>query len=522
MKTVHVGLVALCSFAGAASAQFVPGVTTTTNMGTWSSYSMPNLTNGVGLSALAVTGTHSATFGEMWMSNLITTGWLQFDLGSVIPVSAIAVWNYNSTISLLRGVALMNVSTSTDGVNFNPLSTETPPQGTGQPLPPHLIQANGVPARYVKFDILQNFGTNYTGLSEVQFVAGAGVDIATNTSLGDGCIRTVSSFYEHFATSASFDLANTAITMIPIGNGYLVLPGATSYVAPSATATTLALANNAQAPVTLATPFPYPGGTTTSLSVCSNGHVAVAAGNTTSGTPSVATMLNAPRTAWWNWHDYNPAALGSGPVRFEQIAGVAYVTWAGVYDSGGTTAASANTFQFQFDTGSGLVHLVFQGISAGGNARLVGYSPGGASANPGNTDLSAALPLTFTTGATDVSPLSLTGTTRPIIGTNWTLSVGNVPATGTLGIEVLGASDANIPDLGFAGAPGCSSRASLDLLNVWIVGGATHSYTLALPNSATLVSQHIFTQAVVLQPGVNTLLGGLITSNGIDGKIGDL
>jgi hypothetical protein len=524
MQSVGLGLVGLCALASICSAQFVPGVTTTSGLGTFGTYNILNLTNGVGLSSLTVTATHSTSWQQMWIGNTgVTTGALQFDLGSVLPLSAIAVWNYNdATISVQRGVALMDVSTSLDAINWTPLSTESPPIGTGQPMPPHLIQANGATARYVRFDILQNYGNNYTGLAEVQFVAGAGVNVATNATLGDGCIRARTSFYELFATSAAFDLANSGLTMIPSGGGYLVLPGSAGYVAPSAAATTLALANNAQTSVTLAAPFPYPGGSTTSLSVCANGYVAVAAGNTTSGTPTAATMLAAPQTAWWNWHDYNPQAAGSGQVKFEQVGPVAFVTWDGVFDNGGTTPASASTFQFQLDTASGIVHLVFQATSTGGNARLVGYSPGGASADPGNTDLSAALPLTFTTAANDVQPLVLAGVSRPVIGTTWSLNVSNVPAAGTIGIDVFGVADAGILDLGFLGAPGCGARASLELLNAWVVAGPTHGYSLALPNDPTLVSLHVFTQGVVLQPGVNTLLGGVITSNGIDGRIGDL
>jgi hypothetical protein len=522
MKPV-LAFVAACTVATVCTAQFVPGVTTTTNMGTWSTYSMPNLTNGVGLTSLSVTGTHSATFGEMWMSNTNqTTGWLQFDLASPLPISAIAVWNYNSTISLLRGVQLMDVSTSLDAINWTPLSQQSLPQGTGQPILPHLIQANGVTARYVRFDILSNFGTNYTGLSEVQFVAGAGVNIATNTTIGQGCIRRIASFYESFGTAAAFDLSNSGISMIPNGSGYVVLPGASAFLAPTAAATTLTLANNAQTPITLPAAFPHAGGSATTLSVCSNGYVAIASGNSTSGTPAAATMLSAPQTAWWVWHDFNPAAVGSGQVKYEQAGPLACVTWDGVYDNLGTTPASASTFQLQFDTGSGAVHFVFLTMSTGGTGYLVGYSPGGASVDPGTTDLSAALPATLTLATADLQPLALAGVSRPVIGTNWSLNVTNVPPTGTIGIDVFGLSDPGIVDLGFLGAPGCGARASLDLLNAWIVAGATHGYSLALPNNPAIVGIDLFTQAVVLQPGVNTLLGGVITSNGIDGRIGDL
>jgi hypothetical protein len=161
-------------------------------------------------------------------------------------------------------------------------------------------------------------------------------------------------------------------------------------------------------------------------------------------------------------------------------------------------------------------------MSALGNGYLVGYSPGGTSLDHGNTDLSAALPGSITIGANDVLPLTLTATSRPVIGTTWTLSVTNVPATSPLGIDVWGLSDPNIQDLGFMGAPGCSQRAALDVVNVWIVTGGAHGYALTVPNDPTLVNVHVFTMAAVLQPGVNTMFGGAITSNSIDGRIGDL
>ena len=89
----------------------------------------------------------------------------------------------NSSISLGRGVAVMDVYTSLDGSKYTLLGRETPPQGTNQPLAAHLIQVN-MPARYVKFDILQNYGNNYTGMSEVQFVVGACAGSVTTGGVG--------------------------------------------------------------------------------------------------------------------------------------------------------------------------------------------------------------------------------------------------------------------------------------------------------------------------------------------------
>jgi hypothetical protein len=524
MQSIRIAF-AIGALAAVGSAQIIPGVVTTSSLGTFSTYNLANLTNGIGLSSLDIAATHSVNWQDMWIGGTgITTGQLQFDLGAPQPLAVIAVWNYNSSISTQRGVQNMNVSTSLDAITWTPLSSETLPQAPTPlaALPAHLIAGNSVVARYVQFDILSNYGNNYTGLSEVQFLAGTGSTLGTNTTLGQGCIATRASFYELFAASASFDLANSGLSMIPTGGGYIVVPSASGYVPPSSGATTLVLTDNGQASVTLPAPFAYPGGSTTSLFVAANGNVAVASGNTTTATPSVATMLAATRTAWWAWHDYNPALAGSGQVKYEALGNIAYVTWDGVWDAGGTSVSNASTFQFQFDTVSGVVNLVFQSMSALGNARLVGYSPGGANVDPGNLDLSAVLPATFTVGAIDVNPLTLAGATRPVIGTSWDLNVSNVPATGVLGIDIFGLADPVLVDLAFLGAPGCGARATLDVLAVWPVAGSTHAYSLALPSSTSLVSLHVFTQSAVLQPGVNTLLGGMITSNGIDGRIGDL
>jgi hypothetical protein len=172
MNPLTSALLAPCVLGSVASAQFWPVVSTTTNMGTSSTYQIANLTNRSGLSATNLSATHSANWQQMWLSNGIVTGWVQFDLGSPQPVRTIAVWNYNSSISTTRGVALMDVSTSLDGQSFTYLSTEMPPQGNAAPIAAHLINANGVSARYVKFDIRQNYGNAWTGLSEVQFAVG--------------------------------------------------------------------------------------------------------------------------------------------------------------------------------------------------------------------------------------------------------------------------------------------------------------------------------------------------------------
>lgn len=349
-----------------------------------------------------------------------------------------------------------------------------------------------------------------------------GGTLATNTTLGNGCGQSYASFYENFAAAAGMDLNGLSLTMLPSGVGYTMLAGFSPYVPPSATATTLTLGDDAEAIATLSAPFAYPGGSTTSLVVCSNGFVSVATGNGTAWTPDVPTFLNAPQASWRVWHDFNPSIAGSGQVKFEEIAGIAYVTWDGVYSFSTT---NAERFQFQFDLASGVVTMVFGSPLGGfGNGFLVGYSPGGPSLNPGSMDISAALTGSWSTQAADIAPLTMTASTRPIIGTNWTMRVNDIPANGVIGLDLLSITDPNITDLAAFGAPGCQLRAGIggpsDLSFFYFAFGTTsHPVVFSIPNDPWYVGIDLYVSSVVLQsPTINA--AGAITANGIKGHIG--
>lgn len=159
---------------GQAHGQLIPGVTATTNMGTFGSYSLPNLTNGVGLSALNPAATHSTNFTDMWMSNAILTGQIVFDFGATFNLQNAYVWNYNYAPSLTRSTQALSIDTSLDNVTYaNMVGSTTIPQGTGlSTLTANTFALSGQ-ARYVRFNILSNYGGGYTGLSEVQFAGTA-------------------------------------------------------------------------------------------------------------------------------------------------------------------------------------------------------------------------------------------------------------------------------------------------------------------------------------------------------------
>jgi hypothetical protein len=355
---------------------------------------------------------------------------------------------------------------------------------------------------------------------------GAGTVFATNTSLGTGCYLKPASFYEFWpAPPTGFDLSNTSFTLNPASGGYVVTTGGSFIpVGTTSTPVTIAVGDDVETTVTLAAmgAFPTPTGPAASLVVCSNGFVSTALGNGVPWTPDVAGFLNAPQTAWRVWRDY--ANNLGGFVKFEESATVSVVTYENVRQYLGTGPADDSTFQLQFYP-SGAVTFAFGTMSTTNTSAagyLVGYSPGGNNVDPGNTDISVALSSgAIITAATDLLPLSMTAVNRPITGTNWNRTVGNIPAGSPFGMTIYGIADPNIPDLGFIGMPGCPLRSTLDLIDgPFLIGGPTANVSFPIPNNPAILNFHLFTQGVVFTiPPLNAF--GAITSNGIDGKIGD-
>jgi hypothetical protein len=407
------------------------------------------------------------------------------------------------------------------------IETDLPVQtftGTGLQLD---VQQAPVLASRVYMSTGYPAGSIFTTLShgvvvEVTYTPAAGY--ASTSVYGAGCYNAsappdFASFYENFATSPSFDLGGSSMSLIPSGGGYTMIPGLTPFLPPTGAATALALTDDSFTPVTLGSAFPYNGGATTSLEVCSNGFVSVATGNGASFTPSSSGMLSAPQTAWWNWHDFNPATAGSGQVKFEEVGSVSYITWDGVWDFGGGAAANANTFQFQFDRTSGIVTMCWGTMSTlGGTGFLVGYSPGGASGDPGNRDLSASLPGGFTTRGTDLVALAHSSSARPVIGTSINLLTTNVPFGTLLGADILSFTRFNPGiDLTILGMPGCRQYVGLDTTLTFFPAGGTGSVAINIPNNPGFAGLHLFSQGAAFATGFNPL--GVVAANGIDLKL---
>lgn len=348
----------------------------------------------------------------------------------------------------------------------------------------------------------------------------AAAPVARNTMLGAGCGDRHASIYEVF-DYLTVDLANTTLVWQLAGAGYTVTRTAgAALVAPTPAATTLLTGQQLFA---LPTSMSVPGGTVNALNVLASGAVELGGVSFPGGIGSLTPgdLLAWPRSVFACTQSYMPAA---GQVTFEIVAGVAHATWVGV-SVGGPPSYPTSTFQFQFDLATGEVRLAIVNLPVFGHPSfpvqptcVVGYSPGGPSLDPGPRDLSALGSVAL---GPDQPPLRVVGTSRPRLGSTWSLAVGDVPPTGVIGIDVFGASDPGISDLAVIGMPGCGLRAALDVTATWSVSGPTHAYGLAVPNAAALVGQRFYTTSSVLtSPPWNAF--GIVTANGVEGLVGVL
>jgi len=356
-------------------------------------------------------------------------------------------------------------------------------------------------------------GLNYGLATEFDYVPASGY--AYSSTYGAGCYNRPGSFYESFATAAAFDLNNNSLTMIYNGsNGYIVLPGITSFVVPSGLATTVANGDDVEQVVTLGSSLSYPCGSTSQLAICSNGFISAATGNGTGFTPSSAGFLGYSQTSWAPaWHDFNPSIVGSGPIQFEEIGSVSYVTWNGVWDFGGTSAANASTMQVQFNRANGNVSMIWQTMSTLGNGMLTGFKAGGPVTDPGNRDISATLAATFVCG-TDIRALALAPSARPRLNTTINLVTTNVPSISGVGATILSFTQHNPGlDLTSIGMPGCSQFVGLDTSSLFFPAGGTGSTPFVLPNNPVYAGMHVYAQSAAFAAGVNPL--GVLSSNGV-------
>lgn len=348
---------------------------------------------------------------------------------------------------------------------------------------------------------------------------GPGQVVATTTNFGTGCVdRASASFYELFPMSGgpTFDLSNTAIMLVPSGNGYVVLPTAPTWYTP--TGPSLGLGDDqVSTPQSLGFTLVYPGGFTNDVHVSSNGFV-WAAPNTNSaccsGNPAGLISDGARWCALWT--DLNPSSFGAGQVQFDQdpVAGAAYVTWSGVAEYG--VVANLNTFQVAFFS-SGIVEFRYQScaITQTFHDVLTGFTPG-FTLDPGSIDLSTALPHTT---QPDSRALTLAASARPVIGNVVNLDTANITPAAYFGAATIGLNNPGI-DLTSLGMAGCSQYTDLLVTLLFLPQGSpTASVPFMVPN---VLGLHLYAQSFVYDPAAGLTLLGAVSSNGVDFLVGNL
>jgi hypothetical protein len=326
-------------------------------------------------------------------------------------------------------------------------------------------------------------------------------------SVGVGCGGSPcrSTVYEHFATAAAFDLANSSWTLTWQNGAYTLGPGTGTWVAPAGLA--IATGDDAETPTTVL-PFllPFPGGTTNRLWVGSNGYVS-AASNGVAWTPHVPSLLGGAARWAALWHDLAPA---TGQILMDAQLGGVRISFVNVANYGGSGTA---TFQYQF-LPSGTVHVLYQNVAASGNPYLVGFSPGNAATDPGTSNVSAVLPAGLGLCSTPVAPLALRANARPVLGTTLPLLTAAIPANAAAGLWIL-SSTQFVPgiDLVGLGMPGCTLHAGLDVVSTFAVTATTAAHQWPIPNQPSAAGLLVLTQSAAL--GVTANSAGAIVSNAV-------
>jgi hypothetical protein len=366
-----------------------------------------------------------------------------------------------------------------------------------------------------------NFEANHGPVVELEYSLPPG--FASFHAFGDGCYSSASSCHETF-TGAAFDLGGSAtatasIVFLPnAAGGYAVAAGTAPFRAPSSPDLLLP-DNGLSASQSLGFALPFPGGSASAVRLCSNGFVWLDPAQTSAdASPTSAELLSQAARIAPFWCDLNPAATSGGQrvgsIHFEvdTATGAAYCTWRNVPEAGTGNIGNTSTFQVALFP-SGSFEFRYQACTLSAARELVvGQSTLPAARDPGNRDLSAAMP--FSTFA-DGFPLRLLASARPVTGTTIDLRTTDVPAGTGFGLLLFAFTAVQPPlPLGAIGMPGCFQHVALGGTLPLFPAGASVSLPLSIPAGSALAGVRIQYQSAVFANGRNAL--GAISSNGLE------
>lgn len=123
-------------------------------------------------------------FGNEWFSPVgVYTGTIEYDLGAVLNVTGVAMWNEDCD-----GISRFELSASTDGITFNPIGAFAPtdhvcPSDYG----PDYFSFATVSAQYLRLDI-SGAGPDFTSMGEFAATVQAIPEPSSLVLLGSGLI----------------------------------------------------------------------------------------------------------------------------------------------------------------------------------------------------------------------------------------------------------------------------------------------------------------------------------------------
>ncbi|MEZ5962537.1 MAG: hypothetical protein R3F56_01705 [Planctomycetota bacterium] len=303
--------------------------------------------------------------------------------------------------------------------------------------------------------------------------------------------------------------------------------------------------------------FPFAGRSTSIVTVSSNGFLWLGS-NTDDGccNGDLTSFLASTARIAVAWTDLDPSSSGS--VHFATFAGRAVITWDNVVEYGGSSPISAQA-QLMAD-GSIILSWQFP-LSIDSHTTLVGVTPGGSTGTSRSVNFNGGLPFdsgtsatvyeVFSSGSIDVGgnvvlltpngqggysitrrndcrfasftrigtgcPISLPVTlfasaaSRPAIGTNFDMIVGEAPTAPSAGAMIYG-TQVNGTSLSPIGMTGCALYSAAAFTQPFVVQGRYSVVTLPIPATSSLVGAFFFNQAALVAPGANPL--GVVASNG--------
>jgi len=346
---------------------------------------------------------------------------------------------------------------------------------------------------------------------------------ATIVSYGRGCNEAAAAVYEELPIGGFDITSGTTISFLRTPTGYIItdaIPG--TLVPPTAAAQNVAPgALDGEGNFPLSGPMPIPGGTTNSLMITTKCYISLTGiSNGVDYTPTGAEFLDfSEPTIAPMWHDFNQTAAGSGLILFEEVGGIAYATWDGVYSFGGSSLP--DTLQVQFEIATGNITIVYHTVANDGDNYLFGFKGPGVQTDPGATDISASLAATIEVFDSPVLPLTLTGT-APVLGANWDLTTSNIDPLSPITITFFSDAplDPGLPmtAVGFP-APGCDINiASIIGDGTGINIGGSSVLSVPLPATPALAGLQLAAQSLCLTTS-NPF--NLLSSNGILGTLGN-